>query len=132
MSDKDGVVASAPILPEGGLPLGVQQRFDDVPLPLDVREDLERTYIYESKMIQVARMVYTSKASVNELAQFYIQECPVADWKLQSVLQAEGVELLFEKPGKRLLVEVRGQEGVGRSRLLILRLEPLPGAGGQP
>lgn len=105
-------------------PSAGEQRFKDVPLPQNVREDLERTYVYESSRIQVGRMVYSSKASVNELAQFYIQECPKQGWTLNNVLQAEGVQLAFSKPDKRLDVSIRGQ-GVGRSQLLVLTLTPI-------
>ncbi len=125
--EEAGVPVSPP--PEGGLPLGTEQRFADVPLPADVRPDLERTYVYENDDLQIGRMVYYSKASVAELAQFYIKECPAADWKLESVLQAEGAQLLFVKPGKRLSVEVRPQ-GVARSQMLVLNLTP--DAGGAP
>jgi len=107
------------------LPLSAEQRFKDVPLPQDAHEDLERTYVYESGTLQIGRMVYTSKASINELAQFYIRECPAAEWKLERALQAGGAELLFRKPGKRLDVEIRSQ-GVGRSQLLVLNLTPDP------
>jgi hypothetical protein len=121
LDDTAGV--EAPPVQDPGLPLGVEQRFKDVPLPSDVREDQNRSYVYESSTLQIGRMVYTSKASVNELAQFYIKECPAADWKLKSVLQAEGTQLIFLKPGKRLEVFIKPQ-GVGRSQLLVLNLTP--------
>ena len=133
----EGVATASP--PEAGLALNTEQRFADVPLPADVRCDTERTYVYESDDLQVGRMVYYSKASiaelsyyrshlglVDELAQFYIKECPAADWKLESVLQADGAQLLFRKPGKRLSIDIRPQ-GVARSRLLILNLTPESG-----
>ncbi len=118
----------APVVPETGLPLSTEQRFDDIPLPVDAREDLDRTYVYESKTLQIGRMVYTSKSSVNELAQFYIHECPAADWTLDNVLQANGARLVFSKPGKRLEVIIQPQ-GVGRSQLLILNLTPTDSTG---
>jgi hypothetical protein len=102
------------------------QRFKDVPLPSDLRQDLDRTYVYESGSLQIGRLVYTSKASVQELAQFYIRECPAAGWRLDRVLEAEGAQLIFTKPGKRLEVMVKPQ-GTARSRLLILNLTPEAG-----
>ena len=115
----DGSGTATAIAPPAG-----EQRFKDIPLPQNVKEDLERTYVYESSRIQVGRMVYTSKASINELAQFYIQECPKQGWKLENVLQAEGVMLAFSKPDKRLNVNIRSQ-GVGRSQLLVVTLTPV-------
>ena len=113
----------APILPEPGLPLSTEQRFPDIPLPADVKEDREPTFIVETATLQVGRMVYTSKATVNELAQFYIKECPAADWTLDRVIQADSTELVFTEPGKRLTVLVRDL-GVARGRRLELILIP--------
>jgi hypothetical protein len=124
VSDGEGVVTPAPV--DNTLPLAVEQRFKDIPLPADAREDLERTYVYESDTLEIGRMVYTSKSSVNDLAQFYIRECPVAGWTLGSVMQAEGATLHFSKPDKKLDVRITPQ-GVGRSNLLIINLTPSEG-----
>ena len=119
--DDDGVEVD--VVLDDGLPLSVEQRFSDIPLPAQVREDLEHTYVFESPSLQIGRMVYTSRASVKELAQFFIRECPAADWELKNLMEADGVKLVFEKPGKRLVVEIRDQ-GVGRAKLLVLDLTP--------
>lgn len=117
---------------ESGLALAPQQRFPDVPLPADLREDTARTYVYQAPGIEVGRMVYTSKASTNDIAQFFIRECPAADWKLDSVTQAEnGVQLVFNKPGKRLEVSARDQ-GLARPRELVLHLTPVPNTDMRP
>ncbi|MDP7640571.1 MAG: hypothetical protein QGG73_12820, partial [Candidatus Hydrogenedentes bacterium] len=55
-----GPLDSAPIeegdlLPEPGLQSASQQRFSDVPLPVGVEEDFDRTYIFESKDLQIGR-----------------------------------------------------------------------------
>jgi hypothetical protein len=120
--DSEGVEAVAPV--ETGLPLAVEQRFKDIPLPADLREMPERTYVYESPEIQLGRMVYTSKNTVNDLAQFFVRECPAADWELQSVLQADSTELRFVKSGKRLEIRIMPQGGVTRQQLLVINLTP--------
>lgn len=129
LEDEPGVASPTPAPStdiDSGLPLARTQRFKDVPLPSDLRQDLDRTYVYESGSLQIGRLVYTSKASVQELAQFYIRECPAAGWRLDRVLEAEGAQLIFTKPGKRLEVMVKPQ-GTARSRLLILNLTPEAG-----
>jgi hypothetical protein len=105
---EDGPGDEYSLLPDPGLMPSANQRFADVPLPADVSEDHERTYVYESSTLQIGRMVYTTKASVNEVAQFYIKECPLSDWSLENVIQAdESVELLFVKASKQLRVTVQ-------------------------
>jgi len=109
---------------EPGLRLSASQRFSDIPLPADVREDLDRTYVFESKTLQIGRMVYTTRASINELSQFYAREMPTADWRLETTLQVGGGTVLrFIKPRKRAEVSITPQ-GVGRSNLLIINLTP--------
>ncbi len=115
--------AAAAPPPEPGLALSASQRFADVPLPQNVNEDLEKTFVYEDADLQIGRMVYTTKASVNDLAQFYIRECPTADWKLQNVIQADGADLLFTKANKRLSVTIRDL-GLTKGRQLILTVTP--------
>ena len=107
-----------------GLTASAETRFPDVPLPIGVKEDMERTFVYESNTIQIGRMVYSSKHSVNEVARFYIKEAPKFDWILTSVLQAEGAHLSFEKPGKRMLVVVRVSGIINGGSQLIISLTP--------
>lgn len=130
----DETAVGEEVLPsaEPGLMLAAQQRFPDIPLPANANEDLDRTYVYQAQGIEIGRMVYSSRASVQELAQFYIREMPASDWKLESVTQAESsAALVFTKPGKRLDVSVNAP-GVGRARELVLHLVPVLHSGGQP
>lgn len=112
-----------------GVAASTQQRFDDVPLPSKADEDIERTFVYRSRTIEIGRMVYTTRDSVNDISQFYINTAPGLGWKLESVLQAEGVQLLFIKPGKRMFVTVR-PSGLSKGRtLFIVNLIPEDPAG---
>jgi hypothetical protein len=116
-----GTATPPPVEP--GLKLAAEQRFKDVPLPSGVKEDLEHSYIYESQNLQIGKMTYNSKAGVNELAQFYIRECPAAGWKLDNVIQADGADLFFTKPGKRLTVIIRNGP-ITKGRSLTISLTP--------
>jgi len=109
--------------PEPGLPLAPTQRFADVPLPQGTKEDPDKTFVYEDKNVQVGRMVYTTRATVNELAQFYINEAPTGGWRLVNNIQAAGQELQYLKPGKRLVVIVRDL-GPTKGRQLWLTVTP--------
>ena len=101
------------------LAIASRTRMRDVPLPEKAKEDLERTYVYESHTLQVGRMVYTIQAAVNDIAQFYIDTCPGADWRMVSVKQASGgAELLFRKPGKKLEVSI-SPRAFGSKRLVV-------------
>ncbi len=118
----DRPIADAP-LPEPGLQLAIDQRFSDIPLPLNLKTDAERTYVFENRTLQIGRMVYTTRDSVNDLAQFFIRECPAADWTLDSITQASGAELVFRKPSKRLAISIRDL-GVSRGRELVINMTP--------
>ena len=115
--------AGTTTIPEPGLQLSAEQRFSDLPLPLGAKQDQERSFIYESPTLQVGRMVYSSKAGLNELSQFFIRECPTANWKLQNVTEAGGTQLVFNKPDRQLTITILDL-GVGRGREIILLLIP--------
>ncbi len=119
----------APIPDEKGLAMSQDQRFSDIPLPVQVRPVPERTFVYESGTLQVGRMVYSSRAAVAELAQFYIQALPAADWTRKNLTETDKVHMVFNKPGKRLEVDII-EQGVGRNRLLIVTLYPEDANGG--
>ncbi|MCP4643943.1 MAG: hypothetical protein GY851_26100 [bacterium] len=119
-----GDVPIDPLPPEPGLQLSTEQRFPDVPLPLGAKQD-DRTYVYQSSDLRIGRMVYSSRSSVQELANFFIRECPAADWILDSVVQSEGAELRFNKNGERLVVKI-SELGVARGREFELHLTPVP------
>jgi hypothetical protein len=125
LDDQAGAQAPAIELPNE-LPLSTEQRFKDIPLPASAKEDLARTYVYQSSTISVGRMVYTTRAAVGEIAQFYINQLPAADWHLERVTEAEGVNMIFTKPDKRLEVTIRPM-GAGRGQELILHLTPEAG-----
>jgi len=118
----DGTFEEVPA-EDQGLALSPDQRFADVPLPVGVSEEMDRTFVYESSSVQVGRMVYATKSSVSELVAFYLREAPLTNWELQSVVQADGAELVFTKPDKKLTVTVRDL-GLTRGRRLILTLVP--------
>jgi hypothetical protein len=123
LEGEEARVSDSPALPEEGLKLSSQQRFSDVPLPEGVKEDAERTFVYEAPGLQIGRMVYTLRASASDLAQFYIRECPTAGWQLDSVVQADVVTLNFMKPDKKLRVSIEDL-GITRGTELVLLLVP--------
>jgi len=115
---------TSPVVPAPGLALAPEQRFKDVPLPIGLDEDLERSFIFESPTLQVGRVVYTSRDTIGELTQFFIQECPTAQWQLGNVIEAQGAKkLFFTKPGKRLEVLVEGGT-FAKGRRVVITLTP--------
>ena len=118
-------------LPEPVSRLGIApyRRFSDMPLPAGAKEDQERTYVYESSRLQIGRMIYTAKGTLNELTQFFIEEYKVEGWTLKSVLRAEGADLLFGKPGKGLRVTIAPSTRTTRGRQVTLNLVPAEGPG---
>lgn len=108
------------------------QRFVDVPVPDGTVLDDERTFVWENPKLnlQVGHMVYTTRADAGEVAQFYINECKAIGWTLVSATQAEGAQLLFTKPGRKLVVTVSPSteriKNLGRGRRLTLDYTPEP------
>jgi hypothetical protein len=100
------------------------RRFKDMPLPVGAREDIERTYVYESPKLQIGRMVYSVKGTLNELTRFFQLEYKAEGWMLKSVLRTEGADLQFEKKDKRLRVTVGAGGRTTRTRLVTLNLVP--------
>jgi hypothetical protein len=123
MEQTDTRVSDSAATPEPGLKLAAQQRFKDVPLPEGLKEDAERTFVYESPAIEIGRMVYTCRKNPTELAQFYIRECPTAGWELDSIVQADVITINFLKPDKKLRVTITDL-GIGRGTELVLLLVP--------
>jgi len=125
--DDVATLDEAPPPPEPGLQLSPDQRFPDIPLPIGVNEEPKATYVFQNSSLAVGRMVYTTKATMNELAQFYMKECPREDWSLKNLTQTSTVVMTFEKPGKRLLVtinELSVTKAVTGARELVLELQP--------
>ena len=116
-------VSQTPAASEPGLKLSPQQRFADVPLPEGVKENAERTFVYEGRGLQIGRMVYTTRKKAADLAQFYVRECPTAGWQLDNIVQADVITLNFSKPDKSLRVTITNL-GMARGRELVLLLVP--------
>lgn len=107
---------------QSGLSLASGQRFPDIPLPDGLTTDTARTFVYESDTLTIGRMVYSTKASVTELAQFFINQAPLSGWTRVNLIEADGVDMLFTKPGKRLEVSVR--EASRNTSTLVVNLTP--------
>ena len=105
--EKDPITGAPINSNERFLAASSQQRFEDVPLPKGIHIDADRSFVYESETLQIGRMVYTIRESVTDVAQFYIRECERSGWSLDSVLEAEGTQLLMHKPDKQLIVSAR-------------------------
>ena len=110
-----------------GLAPALSRRFKEVPIPQGLREDQDRTFVYDSKSTQVARMVYYTKDSLADLARFYHKYAPEQGWTLVSTTQVDqSVSLLFTKPGRRLDVSA-SRQGVGRNNKLVILYLPEEG-----
>lgn len=121
---------TTPAVEPPGLPLSTEQRFEDVPVPKGAKPDLERTFVYQSASLHLGRLVYSSRASLTDLAQFYIREAPTGQWQLQDTIEADkGVILLFNKAGQRMVVDVKDL-GLAKGRRLTVTVTPEGGAGG--
>jgi len=124
LSESEKGTSTPPVETSVGLVPSPHKRFNEIPLPDGLREDTVRSFVYDSRSVKIGKMVYYSKNTVNELAQFYITNAPLDNWTLVSTTQSEdSVLLFFTKPGKRLNVESR-RVGVGRSNELILSYLP--------
>ncbi|HOZ47940.1 MAG TPA: hypothetical protein PLO37_12770 [Candidatus Hydrogenedentes bacterium] len=121
--DQELVQMEALSFEDPGLLPATNQRFPDVPLPMNVEEDVDRSYVYESSVLRVGRMVYTTRETMNALARFYVRECQQIGWNLESCLQANGYELVYKKADMKLVVSIR-DTGLRRGRLLVLNLTP--------
>lgn len=118
---------AAPVNPTApGLQLASEQRFKDIPLPVKLTEDLDRSFVYESSKLQIGRMVYSSRDSIQDLANFFLRECPTAQWTLEKVLEGGTKTLLFNKPGKKLEIIVQ-EMGMAKGRRVIVTLTPTDG-----
>lgn len=124
LSESETGTSTPPVETTVGLVPSPHKRFNEIPLPDGLREDTVRSFVYDSRSVKIGKMVYYSKNTVNELAQFYITNAPLDNWTLVSTTQSEdSVLLFFTKSGKRLNVESR-RVGVGRSNELILNYLP--------
>ncbi len=123
-ADSTSGTYESPAVPPSGLALSSDQRFADVPLPVGLKEDSERSYVYETPSLQIGRMIYKSRADMGELAQFYLDEAPTAQWTFKNIAEAENSsELLFAKPGRTLKVLIEDL-GPVKGRRLTLHLTP--------
>ena len=119
---------TAPVVEAPGLALSPDQRFKDIPLPVGLKEDLDRTFVYQSSSLEVGRMVYSTRSTIYELTQFFLTECPTAGWKLRNVLEAEAKTLVFTKPGKELEIVVTPLS-VASGRRVSITLRPAAESG---
>jgi hypothetical protein len=108
-----------------GLSPSGQQRFSDVPLPAGTKVDSDRSFVYESGAVQIGRMVYTIREKVNPVAQFYIRESPNFGWNLDSVLEADGTQLLMTKPDKRLIVHIKDIGWMKGGTRIVVQMIPV-------
>ena len=106
------------------LPAMTRTRFSDVPLPEGVKEDIERSYVYENATLQVGRMIYEVDSSSTNVAQFYIVEAPKHGWQLVSMLQSGGAQMMFQKPGKEMWVVVTPKGMMSKNTRLVVHVIP--------
>ncbi len=110
-----------------GLPSSSDSRFKDVPMPVGLTEIAERSFVFQSDSLEIGRMTYSTRASVEELVEFYYRECKNKGWALGRVIEAEAKMYEFTMPGKKLLVSVQNK-GMAKGRIVIITYTPDSGA----
>lgn len=113
---------AAPVVPDG-LPLSTDSRFNDIPLPVGLTEVPERSFVFQSDTLEIGRMVYSTRADLNELVQFFIRESKNKGWSLVRVLEAEAKTIEFSMPGKKMVVSVQDR-GMVKGRAVTITLTP--------
>ncbi len=77
LSESETGTSTPPVETTVGLVPSPHKRFNEIPLPDGLREDTVRSFVYDSRSVKIGKMVYYSKNTVNELAQFYITNAPL-------------------------------------------------------
>lgn len=83
-----------------GMPLAADFRIADLPMPADFDFDREHSFVFQNSRMDVGRIQYKGKASIEDVAQFYLDEMTNYNWVLVNVTEHGSIMLFFEKPDK--------------------------------
>ena len=96
------------------IPIAPDSRIPDIPVPAGFNFDREHSFVFQNSRLDVGRIQYHGKASIEDVAQFYLDEMMQHNWELQNVTEHGTIMLFFDKPGKscQVLLSPKGRSVV--------------------
>ena len=93
------------------IPIAPDSRIPDIPVPAGFNFDREHSFVFQNSRLDVGRIQYYGKASVEDVAQFYLDEMTQHNWELQNVTEHGTIMLFFDKPSKscQVLLSPKGR-----------------------
>lgn len=110
---------------ESAFPPAAATRFDDIPVPEGLKMKHETSFVFESKELQIAYLIYEGRMSPEETAQFFLDALPRAGWTLLNVLQYNDITITLRKPDRGLVIHVSPR----RTRGCVARISLTPRSG---
>jgi hypothetical protein len=106
-------------------PPAAAARFDDVPIPEGLKMQHESSFVFESEQLQIAYLIYEGRMTPEEVAQFFLDTLPNANWTLVNVLQYNDITITLRKPDKDLVIHISPR----RTRGCVAKISLTPTGG---
>ena len=88
-------------------------RFPDMPLPVGVDFDMDRTLVFGADDAWFGRLVISSSHSVNDMFDFYKQKLPEFGWQEITSIRAAISVLTFARQDRVATIQVQGATLLG-------------------
>jgi hypothetical protein len=98
-------------------------RFPDMPVPVDVDFDMDRTLVFGAEESWFGRLVISSSHSVNDMFDFYKQKLPEFGWQEITSIRAAISVLTFARQDRVATIQVQSATLVGSE--LSITVSPL-------
>ncbi|MCI0650319.1 MAG: hypothetical protein L0Z55_00400 [Planctomycetes bacterium] len=108
------------------------RQYADIPVPDGFHLDGNRNWAYEKFMdppvgMRVCEMVYWGDRPLKELTNWYLEQMPLCDWKHETTIEQDGVEITFTKRAEKATIKIE-RAADSRSHGYVTKLVTCVGA----
>ncbi|MEW5721892.1 MAG: hypothetical protein AB1896_02205 [Thermodesulfobacteriota bacterium] len=96
--------SSLPFLKGDDEPPPVQQQFEDVKVPGELKIDRSNSFVFETQGFKAGTLYFTGYVDPDSVMDFFKAEMPRDGWRLKSIFRHPKTVLLFEKENKNCIV----------------------------
>ena len=91
---------------EAGMPVAMDLRFDDIPVPKGFKFRKENSFAFDNEALRVALLRYVGRSRRQQIQEFYKDQMPLYNWQMINSVDYGKIILTYEKARELCIITI--------------------------